>query len=128
MWLYIFTYLYFFTFLGDGEQTIICNAKDGKKSKTQDVECGLWIGTQPFIDAKDFDCRNADRDDVCVEFEADLYKDEHDGLELYVLILCTGCPTWIATKVNMCCDYYVFWVRHFSLQIYARNMCTFWFL
>ena len=44
----------------------------------------MWIGTQPFVDAKDFDCQDADRDDVCVEFEADLYKDEHDGLELYV--------------------------------------------
>ena len=36
----------------------------------------------------------------------------------------TGCSTWIATKVNKCCDY-VFRVRHFSLQIYAGNMCTF---
>ena len=70
--------------IGDGEQTIICNAKDGQKTRNQEVECGLWIGTQPFVDAKAFNCQDADRDDVCVEFEADLYKDEHDELELYV--------------------------------------------
>ena len=39
----------------------------------------------------------------------------------YVL---TGCSIWIATKVNKYCDH-VFQVRHFSLQIYAGNMCTF---
>ena len=39
----------------------------------------------------------------------------------------TGWPTWKLSKVNDCCDY-VFWVRHFSLQIYAGYMCTFWFL
>ena len=41
----------------------------------------------------------------------------------------TGCSIWIVTKVNEYCDY-IFGVRHFSLQIYAANMCvcTFWFL
>ena len=36
----------------------------------------------------------------------------------------TGCSIWIATKVNKYCDH-VFRVRHFSLQIYAGNMCIF---
>ena len=35
----------------------------------------------------------------------------------------TVCSIWIVTKVNECCDY-VFGFRHFSLQIYAANMCV----
>ena len=54
------------------------------------------------------------------------WKRRHRFQGIYDYTYDTGCPTWIATKVNECCDY-VFRVRHFSLQIYAGKMCTFWF-
>ena len=41
-----------------------------------------------------------------------------------IVYIYTGCPIWIATKINECCDY-VFQVRHFSFQIHAESMCTF---
>ena len=34
----------------------------------------------------------------------------------------TGCPIWIVTKVNKCCEYV------FGVRFYAGNMCTFSFL
>ena len=76
--------------ISEGDQTVICNAENGQEIRNQNVECTLWIGDEPFLDAKDFDCRNADRDDKCVEFEIEVIKDDHDGLDLYCQCLPEG--------------------------------------
>ena len=46
---------------------------------------------------------------------------------LLTKLKCIGRSIWIVTKVNECCVY-VFGVRNFSLQIYAGNVRTYWFL
>ena len=37
----------------EGDWDVSCTAEDGI-----DVKCSLWIGDQPFIDARDNECRN----------------------------------------------------------------------
>ena len=65
--------------VNEGDEVVTCKAEDGK-----DVFCSLWIGEEPFQDARDYSCSgNVGRNDECSEFEIELEKDKHDGLDLY---------------------------------------------
>ena len=47
-------------------------------------------------------CEKISRDDIEIRFS---YTDKSKHVYIFIISEHTGCPTWIATEVNKCCDY-----------------------